>query len=65
MTIKSEADWLSKVVEANILPADQQGNAERILTLCKLMCRVEKMYEEAMDSGLTSEQLRLQIKDQL
>lgn len=65
MTIKSEADWLSKVVESNILPADQQANAERILTLCNLMCRVEKMYEEAMDSGLSSEQLRLQIKDQL
>jgi hypothetical protein len=65
MTINSEAELLSRVVDSNVLSASRQEDAIRILDLCRLMCRVEKMYETAMNSGLSSEQLRLQIKDQL
>ena len=62
---QKEASLMQRMLDAELLDDAQKPEAERLVSLCAIMCAVEEMHKEAVTNNMTSEQLRATIKERL
>jgi hypothetical protein len=64
-SVRSEAAFLRHIVDANLLEGDQAQEAQRMVELCEILCRVVDIYDRSVTSGDSSEQFRMKVRETL
>jgi hypothetical protein len=65
ISVRTEASFLRHIVESNLLAGDQAQEAQRMLELCEILCRIIDIYDRSVESGDNSEQFRMKVRDTL